>query len=104
LNTMDCKELKARLKDTAIWQIDTIRYSTHLDHYGPFFRTLEGEAVDVYSLYDQYLMLYEYQMAGYEKFDRILIREKIRELEKLRKELGSTIQLVLVNRDQLIAS
>ena len=104
LKTMDLKELSKLRKDTSIWQFDTVTYSTHLDTYVPFFRTLEGEAVDVYSLYDQYLMLYEYQMAGYEKFDRILIREKIRELEKLKKEFGSRIQLVLVNRDQIVAN
>ena len=101
---MDLKELIKLRKDTSIWNIDTIRYSTHLDNYVPFFRTLEGERVDVYSLYDDYLMLYEYQMAGYAKFDRILMREKIRELEKLKKEFGSRIQLVLVNRDQIVAN
>ena len=104
LKTTDMKELSKLRKDTSIWHVDTVRYSTHLDTYVPFFRTLEGEAVNIYSLYDQYLMLYEYQMAGYEKFDRILIREKIRELEKLKKEFGSRIQLVLVNRDQMVAN
>ena len=30
-----------------------------------------------------------------------MIREKIKELEKLEKEFGPRIQLVLINRDQL---
>ena len=101
LNTMEWKDLNARRKDTSIWQIDTIRYSTHLDTYVPFFRTLEGEAMDVYSLYDHYLILYGYEMSGYSKFHWIMIREKIKELEKLEKEFGPRIQLVLINRDQL---
>lgn len=104
LKTMDWKELQAKRKDTSIWQFDTVRYSTHLETYVPFFRTLEGEAVDIYSLYDQYLMLYGFEMSGYSKFHAILIREKIRELEKLKKEFGSRIQLVLVNRDQIGAN
>lgn len=104
LKTMDWKELQAKRKDTSIWQFDTIRYSTHLDTYVPFFRTLEGEAVDIYSLYDRYLILYEFEMSGYSKFHAILIREKIRELEKLKKEFGSRIQLVLVNRDQIVSN
>ena len=98
---MDLKEFSKLSKDTSIWKIDTNRYSTHMDTYVPFFRTLEGEAVDIYSLYDQYLMLYGFEMSGYSKFHCIQIREKIRELEKLKKEFGSRIQLVLVNRDQM---
>ncbi len=104
LKTMDWKELQARRKDTSIWQFDTVRYSTHLETYVPFFRTLEGEAVDINSLYDQYLMLYGFEMSGYSKFHWIMIREKIRELEKLKKEFGSRIQLVLVNRDQIVSN
>ncbi len=104
LKTMDWKELSKLRKDTSIWQVDTVRYSTHLDAYVPFFRTLEGEAVDIYSLYDQYLILYEFEMSGYSRFHWIMIREKIRELEKLKKEFGSRIQLVLVNRDQIVAN
>jgi hypothetical protein len=88
-------------KDTSVWQLDTMMYSAHLDNYSSYFRTLEGEAVDVYDLYDKYIMLYPYQKAGYSKFHCILIREKIRQLEKLEKEFGPGIQLVLVNRDQL---
>ncbi|MBK9106286.1 MAG: hypothetical protein IPL92_17400 [Saprospiraceae bacterium] len=104
LKTTDMKELSKLRKDTSIWHVDTVRYSTHLDTYVPFFRTLEGEAVDIYSLYDQYLMLYGFEMSGYSKFHCIMIREKIRELEKLKKEFGSRIQLVLVNRDQMVAN
>jgi len=102
--TMDLKELQDRRKDTSIWQFDTIKYTTHLDTYVPFFKTLEGEAVDIYSLYDQYLMLYGFEMSGYSKFHCIMIREKIRELEKLKKEFGSRVHLVLVNRDQMVAN
>ncbi len=101
LKTMDWKELLAKRKDTALWQIDTIKYSTHLDNYVPFFRMLEGAKVDIYSLYDEYLMLYGFEMSGYSKFHGMMIREKIRELEKLKKEFGPRIQLVLVNRDQM---
>ncbi len=89
------------LKDTSLWDIQTITYSSHLDSYVPFIRTLDGDDLDIYSLYKKYLFIYEYQMSGYAKFDRILIREKIRQLEKLEKEFGPMIQLVLVNRDQL---
>ncbi|MBL0008248.1 MAG: hypothetical protein IPP25_14035 [Saprospiraceae bacterium] len=88
-------------KDTTLWEFQTITYSAHLDSYVPFIRTLEGNEVDIYSYYKEYLIIYEYQMSGYAKFDRILIREKIKQLEKLEKEFGPRIQLVLVNRDQL---
>ena len=57
--------------------------------------------MDVYSLYDHYLILYGYEMSGYSKFHWIMIREKIKELEKLKKEFGPSVQLVLINRDQL---
>lgn len=89
------------LKDTSLWEFQTITYSAHLDRYVPFIRTLEGNEVRIYSYYKEYLIIYEYSMSGYAKFDRILIREKINQLEKLEKEFGPMIQLVLVNRDQM---
>lgn len=101
INEGDYKNWQEVMKDTSVWKIQTITHSSHLAGYIPFIRTLEGDDLDIYSLYKKYLFIYEYQMSGYAKFDRILIREKIRQLEKLEKEFGSRIQLVLVNRDQL---
>jgi len=40
-------------------------------------------------------------MSGRSKWECIQIREKIKEVEKLNKEFGTRIQLVLVNRDRL---
>jgi len=92
------KELR---KDTSLWELQTKTYSSHLDNYTPFFRTLEGEVVDIYSLFPEYLILFQYQMSGQSKFSCILIREKIKEIAKLNKEFGPRIQLVLVNRDEM---
>lgn len=101
MNMQDFENLSKSRNDTSLWAIQTITHSAHLDNYIPFLRKPEGAMVDIYSLYKDYLFIYEYQMAGYAKFDRILIREKIKQLEKLKKEFGPRIQLVLVNRDQL---
>lgn len=101
-DNQNVSDAKSR-KDTSVWQLDTMMYSAHLENYTPFFRTIEGEAVGVYDLYEKYVLLYPYTMAGYSKFHCILIREKIKQLEKLEKEFGPSIQLVLVNRDQIIS-
>lgn len=98
ITTMDWNKLR---KDTSLWERQTITYSADLENYVSFFRTLEGEVVDIYSLYSDYLLLYEYQMSGKSSFDCILIREKIRDIQKLNKEFGPRIQLVLINMDQM---
>jgi hypothetical protein len=98
---IDFKDLNQTRGDTSIWNYQTETYSTHLDNYVPFFRTLEGDVVDIYNLYPEYLVLYGYQMSGKSKFDCILIKEKKKEIKQLNKEFGPRIQLVLVNRDEM---
>ncbi len=88
-------------RDTSIWSIKPKTYSTSLANYTPYLRTLEGEEVNIYGLYSEYLILFGYQMSGRSKWECIHIREKIKEVEKLNKEFGPRIQLVLVNRDRL---
>jgi hypothetical protein len=97
----DLKRMDGIPEDTSVWQIQKETFGTHLDNYVPFFNTLEGEFVDIYSLYPEYLVLFGYQMSGKSKLDCILIREKMKELEKLNEEFGPRIQLVLVNRDEM---
>jgi hypothetical protein len=92
---------KISFQDTTLWDIEVQTFSTHLDQYVPFFRTIDGEVVDIYSLYSDYLILYDYHMSGQSKLHCILIREKIKEIEQLNKEFGPRIQLVLVNRDEM---
>ena len=95
----DLKKMNGLPEDTSVWIIHKETYTTHLDKYAKYFETLEGDQVDIYSQYSDYLIFYGYQMSGESKLSCTLIREKIKEIEKLNKEFGPRIQLVLVNRD-----
>jgi hypothetical protein len=87
--------------DSSKVKFKTYTYSTHLDNYAPYLRTLEGNKVDVYSLYTDYLIIQGYNMSGRPGPLCFLIREKIREIKKLNQEFGNRIQFVLINWDEM---
>jgi hypothetical protein len=71
-----------------------------LDQYADHFITLNGDRVDVGSLYTHYILLQEFSIAGESGLWAMRIKYLIRDIRKLNKEFNNQIQLVLINTDQ----
>ncbi|HLF64438.1 MAG TPA: hypothetical protein VI603_11825 [Saprospiraceae bacterium] len=87
--------------DRSKWILHMETLEAHLNNYIPYFRTLEGEKIDLSRLYTDYLLISTFSMSGRSSLTCVLVRETIRDVKKLNKEFGNRIQIVLINTDEM---
>lgn len=107
---IDSIELTAYINDHKVskaeWDSLSLLYgktqiiNMDLDQYADHFITLNGDRVDVGSLYAHYILLQEFSIAGESGLWALRIKYLIRDIRKLNKEFKNQIQLVLINTDQ----
>lgn len=96
----DHKVSKSELDSLSLLYGKTQIIKMDLDQYADHLISLKGEKVDVGSLYNHYILLQEFSIAGESGLWAMRIKYLIRDIRKLNKEFNNKIQLVLINTDQ----
>ena len=78
-----------------------ITYPASLDYISPALRTLNGRAIDIDSVYTDYLILRPFSKAGKSKLEVVTLREMLDDVRYLESKYEIDIELVLIIMDEM---
>jgi len=99
LLSLDYKEHKAVWDSLFLLYGKTQIVKMDLDQYAEHLIALNGNKVELKSLFTHYVILQEFYTSGKAGLFAVRIRELIRDIKKLNKEFNNQIQLILIYND-----
>ena len=89
------------IADSTKWELHSEVRAISISEYEPFFRSLDGNQVDIHALYTDYVIFHEFSTSGVRTTTGNVARRLIRKVDRLNKEFDKHIQVILVNTDMM---